>query len=509
MRRIPGGARALLSLVLLVLSSAPAAAQQRDLLAEIDAYVTRAMREWEVPGVALGVVRNDSVVLLKGYGVRELGRPEAVDPQTTFAIASVSKAFTGALVGMLVDEGKMKWDDPATRHLPGFELYDPYATRELTVRDLLSHRSGLARGDLVWYASPHDTREVLRRVRFLPPSWSLRSRYGYQNIMYVAAGEAVARVAGKPWEAVLRERILIPLGMSASHTSTTLLRGHPNVATPHERIDGAVRPIAWRNFDNVAAAGAINSSAADMVRWVRFQLDSARVDGRALLKPATFIETHTPQTVIRRDSLARRANPFTHFQSYGLGWFLEDYRGREVVHHGGNLDGMTSLVGMMPEERVGIVVLTNMNGSGLPAALMRRIFDLHLGAPEKDWSADLLALRKRAQEAARARERKREEERVRGTRPALPPEGFAGVYADSLYGEVRVRTEGKGLVAEFGPAFVGDLEHWHYNTFRARWRDRSLGTTFVNFTLGMDGKVSAVTLENVGEFRRVARPEAP
>lgn len=496
-------ALALLSLLFPLTS----AAAQRDPLAGFDAYVAKAMREWEVPGLSIGVVRNDSVVLLKGYGVREMGRPEPVDEGTMFAIASTSKAFTATLVGMLVDEGKAKWDDPVTRHFPGFELHDPYVTRELTLRDLLSHRSGLPRGDLLWYASPHDAAEVLRRVRFLRPSWSLRSHYGYQNIMYMAAGEVVGRLSGKPWEAVVRERLFTPLGMTGSNTSTSLLKGHPNVATPHDRVDDTLRTVAWRNFDNVGAAGAINSNTRDMVRWVRFQLDSARVDGRRLLKPATLIETRTPHTVIRRDSLARQANPYTHYNSYGLGWTLEDYRGREVVRHGGNLDGMTALVALMPGERVGVVVLSNMDGSGLPLALARRVFDLHLGVPDKDWSADLLRFQERARAEAKERERKKEAERVRGTRPSLPLAAYAGTYADSLYGEVRVRAEKGRLVAEFGPSFTGDLEHWHYNTFRARWRDRSLGRALVNFQLGMDGKPAVLVWENLGEFRRVKTNE--
>jgi len=495
---------ALLALALL----APRAAAQADPLAGIDAYVERSMRDWEVPGLAMAVVRNDSVVLLRGYGVREMGRPEPVDSATMFAVASTTKAFTAALVGMLVDEGKVKWDDPATRYLPGFQLHDPYATRELTVRDLLTHRSGLARGDLLWYASPYDAEEVLRRVRFLRPTWSLRSSYGYQNIMYIAAGRVIARVEGKPWDAVLRERLLLPLGMTGTNTRTALLKGHPNVATPHERLEGRVRTIRWLSFDNVEAAGAMNSSAAEMARWVRFQLDSARVGGRRLLKPATFVESHTPQTIIRRDSAERRMNPFTHYLSYGLGWFLEDYRGREVVRHGGNLDGMTALVAMMPEERLGLVILSNLDSSGLPSALMRKVFDLHLGAPPKDWSADQLAASKRAREAAREREKKRERERVRGTRTSLPLERYAGVYADSLYGQVRVRAERGKLRAEFGPAFAADLEHWHYNTFRARWRDASLGSALFNFSLDADARVAAVTLENIGEFRRVPEPAA-
>ncbi|MBA3969093.1 MAG: serine hydrolase [Gemmatimonadetes bacterium] len=486
---------------LLVLCAAPTAAQTGP-LAGFDDYVQNAMREWKVPGVALAIIRGDSVVLAKGYGVRTLDRPEAVDANTVFAIGSASKAFTATLVGMLVDEGKVKWDDPVTTHLPGFQLYDPYVTRELAVRDLLSHRSGLARGDLLWYGTTNDASEILRRVRFLKPSWSFRSQYGYQNIMYVAAGQIVANKTGKSWDAAVRDRLLVPLGMTVSNTSTHPLRTLPNVASPHADIEDTVRVISWRNIDNAGPAGSINSSANDMTRWVRFQLDSAKVGRKQLVSTAAFTETHTPHVVIRRDSTAREANPFTHFSSYGLGWSLADYRGRELVHHGGNIDGMSALVALMPGEDIGMVILTNMNGSGLPTVLMRRAFDALLGAPPRDWSAELLRLRDRTLARAKETERKREAERVKGTRPSLPLSAYVGTYADSMYGEAKVRKENGRLVVEFGPSFVGDMEHWHFNSFRTRWRDRSRGKGWVNFTIGSNAKVRQMEIENIADFRR-------
>ena len=238
----------------------------------IDAYVEAAMRAWEVPGVAIAVVRNDSIVLARGYGVRELGKSDRVTPNSLFAVGSTSKAFTAAALGILVDERKLSWEDPVTKHLPRFQLYDPYVTRELTIRDLLTHRSGLPRGDRLWHASGYDRAEVLRRVRFLPPSWSFRSAYGYQNIMFLAAGEVVTAVTGKSWDDFVRERIFVPLGMSRSVTSTRPLATMSDVATPHQSIDGTVRPVSWLNIDNVGPAGSINSSALEMAAWLRLQL---------------------------------------------------------------------------------------------------------------------------------------------------------------------------------------------------------------------------------------------
>jgi CubicO group peptidase (beta-lactamase class C family) len=490
---------------LAALAAASPALAQRGALAGFDEYVLQAMRTWEVPGAAVAIVRGDSVILSRGYGVRQIGRPEAVDDRTLFAIGSSSKAFTAALVGMLVDEGKARWDDPVIDHLPGFRTFDPYVNRQLTLRDLLTHRSGLSRGDLTWYGTENDRAELVRRLRWLEPSWGFRSQFGYQNLMYVTAGEVVAAKMGRSWDDAVRERILAPLGMTATSTSVRALRGQANVATPHGMVDDTVRALEWRVIDNAAAAGSINSSVVDMARWVRFQLDSARVAGKPLLSASTFAETHMPQTVIRREAAAREANPFTHFSSYGLGWFLDDYRGRELVHHGGNIDGMSALVAMMPGEDVGVVVLTNMNATPLPTIVMRTAFDRLLGERGKDWSADLRRTFEKQRAAARETERRADSLRVRGTTPSLPLAAYAGTYEDSLYGEVKVTHEGGRLVATRGPAFVGDLEHWHYNTFRARWRNRALGSGMLNFSLGFDGKPAQVELENVGEFRRVEK----
>jgi CubicO group peptidase (beta-lactamase class C family) len=488
--------------------SGQAAHAQKAPLGGLDVYIEKAMREWEVPGLAIAVVRNDSVVFASGYGVRELGKPARVDEQTLFAVASTTKAFTAASLGMLVDAEKLKWDDPATRYLPGFQLDDPYVTRELTIRDLLTHRSGLSRGDRLWWASPYDRKEVLRRVRHLKPSSSFRSSYGYQNIMFIAAGEVVESASGKNWDDFVRERIFQPLGMTASNTSILALRDAENVATPHAKLEGEVRPIPWRNFDNLGSAGSINSNAWEMAQWVRLHLGRGTYKGKTLLSPAVVKEMQTPQTVIRASERTETLYPETHFRAYGLGWFLQDYRGRKVVQHEGVLDGMRAQVGMVPQENLGVVVLTNM-GSNLHAALMFRIFDAYLGPPRRDWSADLLAAAKTLRAEGEIEQKKIEEARVTGTKPSLPLEKYVGTYADSLYGEVQVSEEGGKLVVRAGPAFTGDLEHWNYDTFRAVWRDPYMGKTFVAFTLGAKGQVEELKLENLADFKRVPERTRP
>jgi CubicO group peptidase (beta-lactamase class C family) len=286
-------------LAILLVAAFGAAQAQKAPLQGYDAYITKAMQDWKVPGLAIAVVRNDSVILAKGYGTRTLGTQQPVDEHTVFAIGSVSKAFTAALVAMMVDEKKMRWDDPATNYLPELEMYDPYVARELTIRDLLTHRSGLSRGDFMWYATDYDRGEILRRVRFLKPTWSMRARYGYQNIMYLAAGQAVAKVAGTSWDNVLRERIFVPLGMTESNSTTRTLARMANVATPHQDIDDTLRVIPWHNIDNIGPAGSINSTVSDMAKWLRFQLAQGKVGGKPLLAAAALAETRTPQMVGR------------------------------------------------------------------------------------------------------------------------------------------------------------------------------------------------------------------
>ncbi|MFN2399372.1 MAG: serine hydrolase [Gemmatimonadaceae bacterium] len=480
----------------------------------LDAYITKSMKDWEVPGVAIAIVRGDSMIYAKGYGVRTLGKTDPVTERTMFAIGSSSKAFTGVAVAMLVDEGKINWNDPVTQHLTGFQLHDAAVTRDLRVRDLLSHRSGLARGDLVWYGSAYDRNEILRRVRYLRPTWGLRSNFGYQNIMYLAAGQVVAQVSGKSWDDFVRERIFTPLGMTSSNTSVTALTGMTDVASPQNKIDDTLRVVSYRNIDNIGPAGSINSNVIDMAKWIRFQLDSGKVAGKTVLSTSSFLETHAPHTIIRNEGPSRAVNPFTHFQTYGLGWFLEDYRGREVVHHGGNIDGMSALVGMLPEEDVGVVILSNAGGSPLPGVIMRKVFDMHLKAPPRDWSAEVMKIVKPLQAQAKATEKKQEDSRVKGTKPSLALDKYAGTYLDSLYGEMKLKLEKGNLVMSSGPAFTADLEHWHYDTFRAKWRDRSLGKTMVTFSLNAGGNVvgfrpeggPGAVAEETPDYKRIAEP---
>jgi len=495
----------LLTLTLAVAAISPTLARAQNAPFQgLDAYVTRAMQDWKVPGLALAIVHNDTIVVLKGYGTRTVGKSEPVNEHTLFAIGSSSKAFTATLAAMMVDEGRMQWDAPVTRYLPSFQLFDPYASREITLRDVLSHRSGLARGDLMWYGSDLSRDEIVRRVRFLKPSWSFRAQFGYQNIMFLSAGQAVAQVAGRPWDDLVRDRIFQPLGMRESNTSTRALAGLPNVSTPTVELNDTVRSVAWRNIDNIAPAGAINSTASDMAQWVRFHLNGGKVGDRQVLSKGALDEEYVPNMVVPMSKPQRALNPESHFMEYGLGWFLQDFRGREIIHHGGNIDGMTALIAFMPEEKTGLVILTNMNGTGLPSALMYRVFDTYLKVPPRDWSAELLKATQAQLAQAKEAQKKQEAQRVAGTKPSLSLEEYAGTYSDSMYGDASVRVENGALHASLGAAFDGTLEHWHYDTFRAAWRDPMLGKTMLTFVLGTDGKVAQLKAEGLADF--VKRP---
>ena len=492
----------LFMIALFLLAGRQVAQAQEALGPAFDEYVNKAIKDWEVPGLAIAIIKNDRIVFAKGYGVRELGKPAPVDEHTLFAIGSSSKAFTAASIAMLIDEGTLKWDDPATKYLLGFQLYDPYATRELTVRDLLSHRSGLERGDLLWYATAYDRNEVLRRIRYLKPTWSLRAHFGYQNIMFLAAGQIIPSITGKSWDDFLRERIFTPLGMTSTSTSIKALANSNNVATPHAKFDDKVEAVPWRNIDNIGPAGSINSNVIDMAQWVRLQLGGGVYQNQRLLSSGAIKEMHASQTIIPLEGAMETLYPEAHFLTYGMGWFLSDYRGRKIVEHGGAIDGMRAEVAMMPEEKLGVVILTNKNGTVLPQALMFKVFDAYLGGPQSDWSAKILKSFKALEDVAAAAEKKAEAERVKGTSPSLALDKYAGPYQSQMYGDAKVTLENGKLVAHYGPGFTGDLEHWHYDRFRVTWRDRMEGKGFVSFTLNSQGKIEGMKIEGLGDFTR-------
>ena len=491
---------------LLVCLATPLPAQRPSLTA-FDAYVAKGVRDWGVPGLAVAIVKDDSVVFAKGYGLQQLGRTEAVDTHTLFAIGSTTKAMTALSALLLGDEGRLGLDDPVLRYLPSLQLYDPVMTRELSVRDLLTHHTGLPGADLLWSGGDLSTDEIIRRMRWLKPAGSFRSMYNYQNVQYAMAGEVIRAASGAPWHEVVTRRIFGPLGMQETVPLLSMTRGRPNVATPHMVIDDTLRVIENRTVDPVAAAGAVWSSVSDMAKWMRFVLDSGRVGGQRLISERRFVEWLSPQVVVRAESFyptTRLTRP--HHINYGLGWFLHDYRGLSVAMHTGSIDGMVAIIGLVPDQRLGVYVLANRDHTELRHALMYRVFDLFTGAAPRDWSAEMKTLYDGLTHEAKQAEVRFREARKAGTKPSLDLVHYTGTFADSLAGTMRVTLEGGRLRAHWGTGFVGWLEHWHYDTFVATWDDRRSGKSPVTFTVGAGGGVGTVELPGGGVMFHRQKP---
>ncbi|RYF88078.1 MAG: serine hydrolase [Chitinophagaceae bacterium] len=463
-----------LSLVLLFALWLPfyASAQHKPDLKALEQYIENARQEWEIPGMAVAIVKNDTVIFAKGFGVTDILKKNPVNENTLFAIASNSKAFTSASLAILVDEKKITWDDKVTKHLPYFKLQDECATKEMTIRDLLSHKSGLKTfsGDLLWFGSNISREEIVKRARFIKPSYGFRTKYGYQNIMFIAAGEVIPAVSGKTWDEFVKERFLQPLGMNRTNTSILAQATDKNVAQPHVRWNGKMQPVPYLNYDNSGSAAAINSSVNDMTRWIRLHLNKGTLEGKKYFGEDVHRDMWTPQTLNPMSKGAEKLWPSKHFQAYGLGWDLFDYHGRKVVNHSGGLEGMISQVVMVPEEKLGFVVLTNTDNS-LPYALMYEITDRFLGEDGRDWSKVLLEFKKAGQKRDAEAKEKLEKERPKNAKPAHKLKEYAGTYRSELYGDVVVKAEGKKLTFQMvpSPLYKGELNIWEKDEFVLSW----------------------------------------
>ena len=475
-------------------------------VAQFDADVAKAVKAWKAPGLAIAVVRNDTVLFAKGYGVREMGKPEAVDADTRFAIGSTTKAMTVLALGMLVDEGKVRWDAPVIDYLPGFRLSDAYVTRELTVRDLLTHRTGLGNADLLWAGADYSAEEIFKRTATLPLAYSFRSGFVYQNIMYALAGDIVRAVSGMSWDAFLESRILGPLGMKSTVTRLAGITGKPNVAMPHGEVNDTLRVIRNRTVDPVAPAGSVWSSVNDMSRWMRFVLDSGRVNGKRLLSDSTFRQWLSPQTIADPNTYPALTLSRPHFFLYALGWFLQDYNGQAVAMHTGSIDGMSALIGLIPDKKLGVYVLANADHVELRHALMYEVFDRFGGAAgvkKRDWSADLLTMFDTQRAQAVAAQAQSASRRVMDTKPSLPTASYVGTYRHPTYGDAHITANGESLHARFGSAYDGDLKHWQYESFRARWASRQNGEGTITFKPDGMGRITSLQLLG-NTFTRIA-----
>jgi len=461
---------------------------------KLDKQILKAIDDLNATGLAVGIIKDGKIVFEKGYGFKNFETKEPVTTKTLFAIASCSKAFTAASIGMLVDEGKLGWFDRVIDHIPGFKLSDPYVTRELRIVDLLSHRSvyNTFDGDLLWYGTNYSRKEILKRFELMPAKKSFRIGYGYSNVMFIAAGEVIENISGKSWDQFVREKIFIPLDMKTTNTTISDFNENSDYAFPH--INRKV--LEFVNYDNVGPAASLNSNIEDLLKWLQMWLNKGRLnDSTFFLKEKTIENIFTSQTSLpggKGDEIGGR-----HFSNAAMGWFLSDYAGRKLIQHSGGLPGFLSRVTIVPEDNLGIVVLTN-DESPLYSSLTNYIIDMYLTDKDSDEFSKAIERQQKNEEAKIKAEKERNEKRVTRTSPSQALESFAGVYEDKMYGKANVTLENGELNFVLLPAeklFYSKMTHWHYDTFNIKFADPFLPEGLITFEINKEGKVSGFKID--------------
>ena len=489
----------------------PAAAGMAERLADFDAYVERVRETFDVPGIAVAIVEDGNVVMERGYGLRSL-QPEApVEPRTLFAIASNTKAFTATSLSILADEGKLELDDRVIDHLPWFRMADPYVTREMRIRDLLAHRSGLAlgAGDLLyWPATDYSTEEVARRLRDVPIEGGFRAGYAYDNILFGVAQLVVEAASGQSYADFLQQRVFDPLGMADTRFNSDALRPGDNFATGYAKADFKdLQPAPKLSWSNVSGAGGIYSSVHDMTRWMEVQLAGGTYTDAEGRQQRLFSEERQQEMwtvltpiAVRKPSVPELAPMMPNFAGYGEAWNLTDYRGEKLVWHTGGWPGLVSRLTLVPDKGVGVVVLTNAEVGAAFHAVTLRALDLMLDMPRTDWIGAYRAAVDKAQEKSDEDWQSHLDARDARSRPSLPLAAYAGSYRDPWYGDVTVEQQGGKLLLRFShtPSLLGELSHWQHDTFIVRWYERWLNAdAFVNFSLDPDGKITGARMEAI------------
>ena len=486
--------------VFLIAGTGAFAPAQEATPADLDAAVREALRVWEVPGAAVVVVRGDTLMHLKGYGRRELGRIAPITADTVFPLASCTKAFTAVGLAIAVDDGKFTWDDPVRKHLPDFQLFDKNATELVTLRDLVCHRTGVGGHDLLWYRTPWGQTESIRRISRIPPSGPFRATFAYQSVMFMAAGQAAGKYYLGGWAGLTRERILVPLGM----TATTLSEPDPaksgDRAAGHRKArDGTIGRTPEYPMPEPNPAGSVHTTARDVGKWLQFQLgDGTNIRGKRVVSQAGLRETHTPQTIIPLEGPARAMNPHTHFLTYAMGWVAQDYRGVKVQSHAGWIDGFRVQLTLIPEKKIGFALLANLHGTRMNLALSNRFIDLLMNFPETDWNAHYGGLDRADEAAAERGRRDRDAGRKPDEKPSLPLAAFVGEYEHPAYGTCKVTLD-KGQLRWEWSSFAKELEPYRGDVFEIH--DEVLRDPLVAFTVERE-RVATLRALDV-EFRKV------
>jgi CubicO group peptidase (beta-lactamase class C family) len=497
-------------------SSSPSAAISSDaatatLNAHLASDVERTMKLFDVPGIAIAVVKDGKVIAAQGFGVRKLGAPDKVDGKTLFEVASNSKAFTAAALAMLVDEGKLAWDDPVTKHLPDFQMYDAYVTHEMTVRDLLTHRSGLGlgAGDLLWWPTTNfSTDEIIHNLRFVRPSTSFRSSYAYDNLLYIVAGKIVAAKSGKTWGETIRERILTPVGMTTTTTSLAENAGNPDVANAHSKINDKIAAVKAMPVPNAVGAVGINTNADDIARWMNVLLAGGVIhDGPGgkdvrLFSAKQGRELWTAQTPMRiSEPPAKLAGTRPNFLAYGLGFQLSDWQGHMLAQHSGALQGFYSKLVMVTDAKLGIAILTNAESGGSLSALQYQLLDRLLNpAAKTDWIGAVAADADERHAKELARLKQTGSARAAKSQPSLALAAYDGEYQDPWYGAATIKHVSGKQVMTFArtPDLTGELTHYQHDTFIVRWKERNFNAdAYVTFALNPDGSIERMKMQPI------------
>ena len=477
-----------------------------------DARVEALRKEMGIPGLAIAIVENGETTLARGYGVRKLGGNAPVDANTIFPTGSTGKAVTVAALAILVDQGRIAWDDKVIDHIPWFQMYDPWVTREMTVRDLLVHRSGLGlgAGDLLFVPrSDRSRRETVQRLRYIKPATSFRSGYAYDNILYMVAGQLIEEVTGKTWEDFIAEHVFKPAGMEESTSHGAGRFATANRAFPHARLDGGLRGAGHQELlderdelgRNAAPAGGLAMSASDLARWLSIQLAHGKLpegEGR-LCSEAQAREMWTPVVLQPIQELPEALKPTQpNFDTYALGWDVRDYRGAKIVWHGGAVFGSLTAVVLIPEEKVGFSITINSEDGEMIRGLMYELLDHYLGQPRANWPEKWTAF-KQERVAAGLKALATQQSTPADIGPSLPVARYAGVYTDPWYGRIAIGQGKDGLTIEFTetPRMAGKLEHYQYDTFITRFDDAAIEPAYVTFGLDAEGKVERITMKAV------------
>jgi CubicO group peptidase (beta-lactamase class C family) len=449
--------------------------------------VERGLRDLIVPGVAVAVVAEEKLVLARGYGYADYENKRPMTADTLLAIGSSTKAFTTFTMGTLVDAGRMEWNEPVRTSIPWFKLADAFASQRITPVDLITHRSGLPRHDLLWYNNLDASREdLVRRLAYLKPTADLRERFQYNNLMFLTAGYLTEVITGETWEDSVRRRVLAPLGMTRTNFSVEESQRDPDHALPYRVVDKTIERIPFRNITTVGPAGSINSSAGEMSRWVTVHLNRGSFQGREILRPQTLEKMHSVHMAMGGTVVNPEISP----SDYGLGWMIDTYRGRRRVRHGGNIDGFSALVCLFPGDGFGFVILANKNGAALPELLARHAADQILDFEGKDWIQEAVEARERGEDAEKAAKEKKATRRVEGTRPSHRPEDYAGIYLHPGYGPLTIELGESGLCLRYN-GIRAPLSHWHYDTYNAgEDGDPTFEDAKINFLADADGRIA-------------------